>query len=126
MIVPVALVAEDPIGLKERPPIVCPAFNRDRLAVGETVILLNPPLPLVGVSIETMRECQQIDSLANGYDRHFVRTLDLLLQGREREQQDRGHQYDAVDKRCTATGSRTCDTRCAKETLCASRRLCAH
>ena len=25
------------------------------LAIGETVILLHPPLPLVGVSIETMR-----------------------------------------------------------------------
>ena len=30
-----------------------------RLAVGETVILLHPPLPSVGVSIETVRECQQ-------------------------------------------------------------------
>ena len=37
-----------------------------RLAVGETVILLHPPLPLVGVSIETMRERQQNDSLADG------------------------------------------------------------
>ena len=37
------------------------------LAIGETVILLHPPLPLVVVSIETMRECQQNDSLADGY-----------------------------------------------------------
>ena len=36
------------------------------VAVGETVILLHPPLPLGGVSIEMMRECQQHDSLANG------------------------------------------------------------
>ena len=36
------------------------------LAGGETVILLHPPLPLVGVSIETMRECQQSDSLVDG------------------------------------------------------------
>ena len=36
------------------------------LAVGGTVVLLHPPLPLVGVSIETMRECQQNDSLADG------------------------------------------------------------
>ena len=35
------------------------------VAVGETVILLNTPLPLVGVSIETMMERQQNDSLAN-------------------------------------------------------------
>ena len=37
------------------------------LAVGKSsVILLHPPLPLVGVSIETMVECQQNDSLADG------------------------------------------------------------
>ena len=41
----------------------------ERLAVGETVILLDPPLPLVGVSIETKRECQQNGSLADGYKR---------------------------------------------------------
>ena len=35
-------------------------------AVGETVILLRPPLPLVGASIETMGECQQNDGLADG------------------------------------------------------------
>ena len=34
------------------------------VAVGKTVILLHPPLPLVGVSIETMRECQQNDSVS--------------------------------------------------------------
>ena len=43
--------------------------SHQRLAVGETVILLHPPLPSVGISIETMRECQQIDSLADGYQR---------------------------------------------------------
>ena len=31
---------------------------RVQLAVGETVILLHPPLPLVGVSMETMGEHQ--------------------------------------------------------------------
>ena len=37
------------------------------LVVGESsVILLHPPLPLVGVSIVMMRECQQNDSLADG------------------------------------------------------------
>ena len=36
------------------------------LAVGETVILLHPPLHLAGVSIATERERQQNDSLANG------------------------------------------------------------
>ena len=36
------------------------------LAVGETVILLHPPLPLAGVSIAMERERQQNDSLADG------------------------------------------------------------
>ena len=35
-------------------------------AVGETVILLRPPLPLAGVSIAMERDRQQSDSLANG------------------------------------------------------------
>ena len=44
------------------------------LAVGETVILLPPPLPSVGVSIVMERGCQQNDSLADGYsDRRFPR-----------------------------------------------------
>ena len=36
------------------------------LAVDETVILLHPPVPLVGVSIVMGRERQQTDSLVNG------------------------------------------------------------
>ena len=40
--------------------------NTARLAIDETVILLHPPLPLVGVSIAMEREHQQNDSLANG------------------------------------------------------------
>ena len=36
------------------------------VAVGETVILLRPPPPLVGVSIAMERERQQNDSLADG------------------------------------------------------------
>ena len=36
------------------------------LAVGETVILLHPPVHLAGVSIAVERERQQNDSLANG------------------------------------------------------------
>ena len=40
--------------------------ERAGLAVGGTVSLLHPPLHLVGVSMETMRECQQNDSLADG------------------------------------------------------------
>ena len=43
------------------------------LAVGEnSVILLHPPLPLAGVSIETMRECQQNDSLTDGHSNRFM------------------------------------------------------
>ena len=38
----------------------------DRLAVGETVVVLHPPLPLVGVSIMMKRRCQQNDNLADG------------------------------------------------------------
>ena len=37
-----------------------------RLAVGETIILLHPPLPLAVVSMGMKRERQQNDSLANG------------------------------------------------------------
>ena len=37
------------------------------LAAGETVILLQPSLHLVGVSIVMERGCQQNDSLADGY-----------------------------------------------------------
>ena len=40
---------------------------RPACAVDETVILLRPPLPLVGVSIGTERGCQRNDSLADGY-----------------------------------------------------------
>ena len=36
------------------------------LAVDETVILLHPLLPLVGVSTVMERGCQQNDSLADG------------------------------------------------------------
>ena len=43
-----------------------PGTARPRLAVGETVILLHPPLPLVGVSIWMERGCQSNDSLADG------------------------------------------------------------
>ena len=50
------------------PPHVGVAADEALLAVGETsVILLHPLLPLVCVSIETMRECQQNDrTLADG------------------------------------------------------------
>ena len=37
------------------------------VAVGGTVILLHPPLTLVGVSIVMARGCQQNDSLADGW-----------------------------------------------------------
>ena len=39
---------------------------REPLAISETVILLHPPLPIVGVSIGMERERQQNDSLVNG------------------------------------------------------------
>ena len=40
--------------------------SRQPVAIGETVILLQPPLPLVGVSMGMERWCQQNDSLAEG------------------------------------------------------------
>ena len=44
-----------------------------QVAVGESsVLLLHPPLPSVCVSIETRRECQQNDSLADGYTQGCV------------------------------------------------------
>ena len=42
------------------------ALDRRWLAVGGTVILLHPSLPLVGVSIVVERERQQNDSLVRG------------------------------------------------------------
>ena len=45
-----------------------PATSEPCLAVGETVILPHPPLPLVGVSIAMERGRQQNDrTLADGY-----------------------------------------------------------
>ena len=41
-------------------------WSRLSLAVGETVSLLHPPLPLAGVSMWTGRGCQQNESLADG------------------------------------------------------------
>ena len=40
--------------------------GQEIVAVGETVILLHPPLSVVGVSIAMERDRQQNDSLANG------------------------------------------------------------
>ena len=37
------------------------------VAVGETVIVLHPPLPFAGVSIGIKRGCHQNNSLADGY-----------------------------------------------------------
>ena len=41
-------------------------INKATAAVGETFILLLPPLPVLGVSIEMLRDRQQTDSLENG------------------------------------------------------------
>ena len=41
-------------------------FVAASVAIGETIILLHPPLPSVGVSIWMERERQQTDSLADG------------------------------------------------------------
>ena len=43
-----------------------PGGGRPSLTAGETVILLHPRLPSVGVSIWTERGCQQNESLAAG------------------------------------------------------------
>ena len=49
--------------LRSRPSMHC------RLAAGETVILLQPPLPLVGVATGMERGRRRNGSLANGYAR---------------------------------------------------------
>ena len=49
------------------PPAIGRGARVRSLAVGETVILLHPPLPLVGVSTVMKRERQQNDSLVRGY-----------------------------------------------------------
>ena len=53
-----------------------PPAIRMSLAVGKTVILLQPPLHLVGLSIVMERGCQQIDSLADGYTSWCLRADD--------------------------------------------------
>ena len=45
----------------------CSSASDTSLAVDESVILLHPPLPSVGVSKVMERERQQNDSLVNGY-----------------------------------------------------------
>ena len=47
----------------ERVRHIAPCLVGVQVAIDETVILLHPPLPLVGVSIVMERECQQNDSL---------------------------------------------------------------
>ena len=42
------------------------AFRSVQLGVGETVILLHPPLPLVGISIRVSKRREQNDCLADG------------------------------------------------------------
>ena len=44
----------------------CLTPTQPTVAVGETVILLHPPLPLLGFSTGMERGCQQTDSLADG------------------------------------------------------------
>ena len=62
------------------------ACRAHRLAVGESsVILLHPPLLSVGVSIATMRGCQQNDSLADG---DHCRRLWRRKAGLHRDQRD--------------------------------------
>ena len=45
------------------------------LAIGETVILLHPPLPSAGVSIQMQKGRQQNDSLADGYSKPSALSL---------------------------------------------------
>ena len=62
---PVLILHNRKVGVHQRVPRLG-HLQRGGLAVGETVILLTPPLPLVGVSIVMERGCQQNDSLADG------------------------------------------------------------
>ena len=55
----------------------------NHLAVDETVILLHPPLPLVGVSVVMERERQQNDSLVNGYNHQRVKLVARPEPGRQ-------------------------------------------
>ena len=54
-------------GMTSGPRVPQSASRTGSLAVGETVILLHPPLPPVGVSIGMERGRQQNHSLVNGY-----------------------------------------------------------
>ena len=69
--VPHARVGVQRVHLRLRLRVHRPEIFRRHLAIGESsVILLTLPLPLVGVSIDMAMECQQNDSLANGYRHH--------------------------------------------------------
>ena len=59
------------------PPAPIPHFHcsGNQVAVGETVILLHPPLHLAAVSIWIERERQQNDILADGYSLHALSRL---------------------------------------------------
>ena len=61
------------------------------LAVGETRILLHPPLPLLGVSIGIERRRQQNDSLAAGYERPAERDRDWAVLPRRCTRPRSGH-----------------------------------
>ena len=60
------------------------------LAVGETVILLHPPLPSVGVSIWMERGCQRNNSLADGAGvvESWLPAVDARLGGHEEGRQE--------------------------------------
>ena len=64
------VVANKPVGSAPPKPVGAEAeaegAKAAMTAVGETVILLHPPLPLVGISTGINRGCQQNDSLADG------------------------------------------------------------
>ena len=63
-----SFVRQDPdTGLRQSGWRTAPRPMVPALAIGETVILLHPPLPLLGVSTVMERGCQQKDSLVNGY-----------------------------------------------------------
>ena len=82
------------------------------LAVGETVILLQPPLPLAGVSIGMSRGCQRNDRLArDGFRRRTRRPHRQPTRARRPRSRSRRrrHRPALLTKRCSAAARAACD-----------------
>ena len=95
-------------------------LDHARLAVGETVILLHPALPLAGASTWIERGRQQNDSLADGHARQPLLELAARAVQRGLAVRERGHDRDprAGGPECLQAGALLVSTSATKEMAC--------